>query len=322
MDVAVKVASNPTGDLTSVVSAAAVEADPVSGNNTASATTNVGQNADVSVTISDAPDPVTAGTNLVYTLGVANNGPSTATGVALTLTLDADVSYQSFTGAGWSCNQGTPGIITCTRSAGLGPLATDVVDVTVKVALNPTGDLTSAVSAAAVEADPVSGNNTASATTSVNLNADLSLTLGDLPDPVTAGTNLVYTMTVVNNGPRTATGVVLTLTIDPGVSYLSFAGANWSCSEGVTGTVTCTRAAALSALASDSVDVTVKVDPAQNGSLSTDVSVDAVEPDPAVGNNQGTINTAVQRQADVSITMTDSPDPVLAGQDITYSLRI
>ena len=95
--------------------------DPTPGNNSASTTTGVNASADVSVTISDAPDPVTVGGNLVYTLGVGNNGPSTATGVALTLTLDADVSYQSFTGAGWSCSQGTPGIITCARSAGLDP---------------------------------------------------------------------------------------------------------------------------------------------------------------------------------------------------------
>ena len=50
--------------------------------------------------------------------------------------------------------------------------------------------------------DPTPGNNGSNTTsTTVNTAADLSITKSDSPDPVTAGNNLSYTITVTNGGP-------------------------------------------------------------------------------------------------------------------------
>ena len=65
--------------------------------------------ADVMVTLTDAPDPVALGSNVVYTAAVHNNGPASATGTTLTLPYSAaDFTLVSAVApAGGSCV--TPG---------------------------------------------------------------------------------------------------------------------------------------------------------------------------------------------------------------------
>ncbi len=45
--------------------------------------------------------------------------------------------------------------------------------------------------------------------------ADLGLSITDSPDPVVAGNNVIYTVTVTNNGPDGATGVSLAASLPP-----------------------------------------------------------------------------------------------------------
>src|SRR6185437_14116886 len=45
-------------------------------------------------------------------------------------------------------------------------------------------------------------------------------------------------------------------------------------------------------------------------------------PDPTPSNNQSSASTTVNPSADVSVTKTDSPDPVFAGGNLTYSLVV
>ena len=61
----------------------------------------------------------------------------------------------------------------------------------------------------ATTADPVLVNNAASATTTVDPVADLSLTKTDSPDPVLSGQQLTYTLAVHNDGPASAPSVSL-----------------------------------------------------------------------------------------------------------------
>ena len=64
---------------------------------------------------------LTPGGNVSYALVVNNAGPSQATGVSVTDTVPAGLSFVSAGGTGWACGQAA-GLVTCTRATlALGP---------------------------------------------------------------------------------------------------------------------------------------------------------------------------------------------------------
>ena len=68
-------------------------------------------------------------------------------------------------------------------------------------------------------ADPDSADTSASISTTVTPVADLSVTKSDSPDPLYAGEQLTYALTVHNAGPSSAGGVTLTDTLPSGVTF-------------------------------------------------------------------------------------------------------
>src|SRR5947209_2591688 len=120
--------------------------------------------ADLSVTISDNPDPVVAGALLTYTVTVRNNGFETARGISLTDTLDRNVRFKSARASQGRCSAQKTAV-----SCALGDLG-DGGSATVAIVVRPTkkGTVTNTASVAAVEpVDPDTSNNTASETTTV-----------------------------------------------------------------------------------------------------------------------------------------------------------
>ena len=108
----IKVRPQNTGSITNTASVASNLNDPTPANNTASATTTVNPAADLAVTKTDSPDPIAVGQQLTYAVGVQNLGPSSATGVTLTDTLPAGVTFNSATPTQGSCSQ-SAGTVTC-----------------------------------------------------------------------------------------------------------------------------------------------------------------------------------------------------------------
>ena len=178
------------------------------------------QVADLVVTKTDSPDPVNAGSNLTYTITVTNNGPDAAAGASWTDTLPAGTTFVSLPPvAGWSCTTG--GTITCTNPSFA--VGSDIFTLTVGV--DPTvadgSVLTNTATATSTTAEGNPGNESGTATTTVATSADLSITKVDTPDPVDAGTNLTYTITVNNAGPSNAAAVSLTDPL-PGRHHVRF----------------------------------------------------------------------------------------------------
>jgi uncharacterized repeat protein (TIGR01451 family) len=118
--------------------------------------------ADLSVTGSAAPDPVTIGGNLTYTITITNAGPAPATNVTLTHTLPAGAALVSATPQG-ACSGSGP--VTCS----LGTIANGSnVAVTLVVTTTQTGTASLLASVAATESDPTSGNNAVTVAATVN----------------------------------------------------------------------------------------------------------------------------------------------------------
>jgi uncharacterized repeat protein (TIGR01451 family) len=161
--------------LTNSVSATSGNTDTNTSNNALSMTTTAAAaaaNADLAVTKADIPDPVPAGQDLTYLIVVTNNGPATALAVTLTDAVPAGTTFRSIsTPGGWSCTTpavGGTGSVSCTLdSLSSGQLSAVTLRVRVDAGATAGSTITNTASVSSALADPVSGNNSASATTSV-----------------------------------------------------------------------------------------------------------------------------------------------------------
>jgi uncharacterized repeat protein (TIGR01451 family) len=117
--------------------------------------------ADLALTKSDSPDPVTAGGNLTYTIKAQNPGTLPATEVTVTDNLPASVDFVSATGG--ICQRAND-TVTCE----LGQVdAATTATVTIVVKTTKAGTLSNTASVASPE-DIVLTNNSATATTTVS----------------------------------------------------------------------------------------------------------------------------------------------------------
>ena len=313
------------GTIINNASVSSATSEPVGANDTASEDTTITTSADLSVAKADSADPVVAGTAFLYTVTVANAGPSDASTVVLTDVLPAGVAFVSATPDQGSCSE-SAGTVTC----GLGTVAAGVsVDVVIAVTVDsdtPAGTITNNASVSSATSDPVGANDTASEDTTVTTSADLSVIKSDSPDGVLAGATLTYTLDVSNAGPSDAQTVVATDVLPVGVVYVSATVSGGfgpeTCSESA-GTVTCALGSVLSG-STETITIVVTVDGglAERTVLTNNASVSTASTDPDGSNDSDSEDTTVVGVADVSISKTDSIDPVIAGTNLTYGILV
>lgn len=269
--------------------------------------------ADVTLSKTDAPDPVGVGQTLTYTLRIENKGPISATQVILTDTLPASVLFASASATQGSCLE-TSGTVVCDVGV---MLVTDVVSASIVVTPTVSQVITNTAEVASFNFDPVPDDNLATASTSVKNLTDLALDKGDAPDPVTAGDALTYTLSVSNQGPMDAPNVVVSDSLPPLASTLVSAP---GCTE-VSGVVSCSLSN-LASGASAAFTVTVQVSPGASGVITNTASVssDAIDPNPL--NDSATVTTTLQTQADLALSKSANPDPVQVSALLTYTLVI
>jgi uncharacterized repeat protein (TIGR01451 family) len=305
--------------------------DPNGANNSATATTTVATSSDVQVTKVDTPDPVTAGNNLTYTIGLSNAGPSDAAGVTVSDTIPANTTFVSLTTASdFVCTTpavGGTGAINCSKPTDF--LATASMNFTLVVNVNPgTANgtvISNTASIGTTTTDPNGANNSATATTTVGVgSADMSVTKTDTPDPVVAGNNVTYTITVNNAGPSNATTAALADTLPTGTTFVSLSSpGGWSCTTpavGGVGTVNCSIATL--GVTSAVFTLVVNVDSALLANVSNTATASSATTDPNGANNSDTETTTVNTSADVQVTKVDTPDPVTAGTNLTYTITV
>lgn len=154
-----------------------------------------------------------------------------------------------------------------------------------------------------------------------NPGANLAVTQTVSPVPAAAGTPLMYSITVFNGGPATATGVTLNPGIPEGAAGVTTTTTQGSCEVG-SGGWSCDLGTIPSG---GSVLVTATYVPSGTGSIDTTASVTGNESDSAPGNNSHTIRATVapaDSSVSLSIEKTDSVDPVAPGTPFTYALSV
>jgi uncharacterized repeat protein (TIGR01451 family) len=121
--------------------------------------------ADVSVTKTDAPDPIRVNGTLTYTIVVRNAGPLPATGVTLTDQLPKQAGFSSVTTTQGSCTAKAPkATVTCT----IGTIAVGgQVTVTIRVKPTGPGTLVNTATVQTTSRDSNLANNSATASTTV-----------------------------------------------------------------------------------------------------------------------------------------------------------
>ncbi len=228
---------NGSEDLCNNVSISGDQDDPVPGNDSDSEPTDVEPapaSADLSIVKTGPASAVEQGAFMTYEITVTNGGPDSAANVHVVDTLDPSTTYFA---SSRPCIEGPVGVIDCD----LGDIANGAsVVFTVVVHVDgaaPTAgmgagtpcsggeDLCNVATVTSDTSDPDPSDDTTDVGTDVVAPVDvaaLRLTKIDItPEPVAPGSSVTYEISVTNDGPATATGVVVHETLDPFMSYVS-----------------------------------------------------------------------------------------------------
>jgi uncharacterized repeat protein (TIGR01451 family) len=275
--------------------------------------------------------PVSTGTAIGYTITVGDSnaaGTGTATGVTLNDPLPAGAGINwsispAYTGQGTCAITGAVGsqVLACTIGT-LTPGSSISIHISSPTTFASAGTYLNTVTASATNAP-----STSQSATIVVQPPGLSITKTADATPVSAGTAIGYTVTVLNSaaaGTGTATGVAINDPLPAG------AGINWSISPAYTGLGTC---AITGAVGSQVLACTI-------GTMAPGASVSVHISSPTTGASQGTyVNTATVTSTnggppqtatatigvitpDPSITKAADASPVSAGTSIGFTITV
>jgi len=120
---------------------------------------------------------------------------------------------------------------------------------------------------------------------------DMAITKSGAPEPVLQSTTLTYTVTLTNNGPQTATGVVVVDTLPSQVTFVSAVpSGTGSCSQ-TSGVVTCNYAT----MVSGDVETITITTTAGTPSLALNTAiVNSTTPDAILTNNTATFTSTIE----------------------------
>jgi uncharacterized repeat protein (TIGR01451 family) len=199
---------------------------------------------------------------------------------------------------------------------GLPASGESVVQVVVVATLD--GVITNTVTAVSSTHDPDLENNTSAENSIVVTSADLSVAQADNPDPILAEQVLTYTLTVYNAGPSIAANVRLTDTLPGNVTIISVIPEHGSCYT--SNVVTCELGNLMSGV---DAQVEVVVIPQAEGSITNTVEAVMDTPDEDLANNTvNEVTTVLPLSADLHLTLTSAPNPVVAGGLLTITAQV
>jgi uncharacterized repeat protein (TIGR01451 family)/CSLREA domain-containing protein len=159
-------------------------------------------------------------------------------------------------------------------------------------------------------------------------NVDVSITKSASPNPVAAGSNLTYTLTVRNSPTSTdnAPRVIATDVNPAGLIPVSVIPTNplfTNCSIANTRTISCIFGTVAPG-ATETITIVVTVNAGTVSPISNTASVTTTGNDTDNTNDSATVLTTIgtASQADLSITKTGSPNPVNVNASLTYTINV
>jgi uncharacterized repeat protein (TIGR01451 family) len=151
----------------------------------------------------------------------------------------------------------------------------------------------------------------------VENDSDIEVTVSTNNQTPTVSNVLVYTVTVTNYGPSSATNIVITDYLPTGVAFLS--NNVLSASTNGSGTWTATLPS-LAVNAGTSFELYLM--PTGVGYITNAVTVLALEPNPNTDNMVTNVNLVSLPSAVLDISLTESPNPTLSGGGVTFTVTV
>jgi uncharacterized repeat protein (TIGR01451 family) len=302
-----------TGTISNTAIVDADEFDPNTANNSVTIDTTVvaPATADLQVTKVDSPDPVTLNEQITYTITVTNNGPGPAPGgFTLTDALPSNTTFASLSAsAGLSCSTpvlGANGPVNCSFTSPF--LLGDVATVTMAVTVTSGTSVTNTATVAAVGTDdPIDGNDSATAQTAV---VQPCFTINDV-DVTQATGDIVFTIGL-DPATQIATSINFATqddTAQAGVDYVPASGTLVFAPGDKEKTIT-VQVLNFSGTGSKRFFLNLSQPPNQAVCISDEQGTGTI------------ILTPPPTVADLQVTKSDSPDPVMLNGQITYSIAV
>ena len=164
--------------------------------------------------------------------------------------------------------------------------------------------------------DPDTGDQKASITTPIVRQADLTVVKTATSSPMTPGRPVNWLITITNHGPSTARFVQVVDALPSGLSSVVLLPSQGSCDT----VGNCLLGDISNGSVATVVVTAVLKDDVAASTLTNDVVVQSTTPDPT--QLSATVTRPVAPQADLHITKSGSPDPVVAGQNVTWTIDV
>ncbi len=340
-----------TNVFTDTMTVSSTTTDSTPANNTATAQATVTQSADLALTIASAvtgttvpANQVAIGDTITYTYALSNAGPSVAPSTVVTLNIPANTTFVSaapLSGPGspqfTKATVGTP-VTSVTFSAGAtsyGPGASNnatfqlVVQVNQGIASGTV--ITANASATTTATNAVNGNDTPTKALTAIVNSEMAITLNANKTLFTTPQNVTYTITVTNNGPTNATSVAFSDPMPPLTQFVSltqtsgpvFTPTNIPAAGGngtPSGTLATMNAGAVAVF---SLVITYPSTITAPSTSTNTVTVTSQSQDLTPGAQFGrSVTSTVALIADLGLAVTANPNPVVAGNFLTYTCTV
>lgn len=307
------------GSISHLATVSTTATDPNSSNDSDTESTDVSTTTDLSITMT-GPAAATANIQETFNITVTNSAADVATDAVVAVQFDSTMGLVSLSPSVGSCGGASDSGLAVCNLGNIAASGSATVTVYATPQLQVVGSISTTAFVSFNGVDSNMTNNTQAVATTVDADATLVVTSNDSADPAYQGADIFYTFTVRNLGPSTANNSILTVTFPAGISLSPAVGAAPAYCSGAS-TVSCN----LTSITGGQIrTITLVAIASSSGTFSIDSTATSDETTPVLDSESTTIiaSPVSPANADLSISMIDTADPVVAGGSVTYNATV